>query len=220
MGTIFGIIVALALVFCLLFAGGCSSRTSPSPASSTPTLPAVTTIVTTAELKSLNRAAVRALLKKLADSPPPKHLALGAMCYEPMSRIARADYVCPKCGERTLYENNKSREYIAEIVERGIPCCRREFDKLRRVANEAFSLDELQFCRKCSPTVVEPKLTLHISYADGKTRDVENISYIDLRILHELLSGKLVSKDGRDRESPLKDSLPRLEELLGVKPDE
>jgi hypothetical protein len=68
--------------------------------------------------------------------------------------------------------------------------------------------------------VTQPKLVLHIAYKGGGVRDIEVIDHRDLRILHEFLSGKLKGKGDNEGEGPLKDDLPRLQELLGVKIDE
>lgn len=203
MGTIFGIIVAVLLVFGLLFAGGCSPWV-PSPP-----------VVTVSGIKSLDRAAVRALLKRLADTPPPTKLSAGASCYKPISLPDRADYICPKCGERTLYIKDGSFD-----VKYSIPDCRGPIKEIRELAGNAISFDESQFCRKCSPKVRNPKLILRIAFAGEPTREIERFNADDLRILRDFLAGKLVSKNGTDWELPLKSSLPRLQELLGVKLDE
>jgi len=175
-------------------------------------------------MKSLDRAAVRVLLKRLADAPAPQGTARGAMCYVAAPPPHRADYVCPKCGERTVYDGSKAtaetpyEREIPEIVEWEIPSCRRVFEELRKVAGDAMVFDESQFCRKCSPKVVLPKLVLHISYKGEKVREIEKIDGSDLRILTDFLSGKLLTESRGDETTPLKHDLPRLQELLGVTP--
>ena len=144
MGMLVGIVAAVLLLVCLLFAGGgCSTRTSPGP----PPPP----IVSVAGMTSLDRAAVRAMLKRLADAPPPTKLAVGAMCYVVSPAPPRVDYICPKCGERTLYDSSKvTAEKLhddmitALTVERELPWCRSEFQELRKVAGHAMELDESQ----------------------------------------------------------------------------
>ena len=144
------------------------------------------------------------------------------MCYDAAESLDRVDYVCPKCGERTLYDDSKLeakkrfKEGVSKVVGEEIPGCRREITEIRKVAGDVFVLDESQFCRKCSPTIVEPKLVLHIAYEDGKTRDIEKVTAFDLQLLREFMGGSVVHKDSQDWETPLKDSLPRLQELLGV----
>jgi hypothetical protein len=212
MGTIVGIVIALFLVVCLLFAGGCSR---PSTIDSPP-------VVTMAGMKSLDRAAIKAMLKKLVDSPPPKDLKSGAMCYKPMQLPIRADYVCPKCGERTLYDATKLKNVagMPHVVEWEIPSCRREFQLLRKVAGDAIAFDESQFCKKCAPKVTNPKLILRITFTGEPTRTIDNLTADDLRILRDFLTGRFSTTNTADWELPLKESLPRLQELLGVKLDE
>ena len=86
---------------------------------------------------------------------------------------------------------------------------------LQEVAKASLSLDESQFCRKCSPGTKDPKLVLKIQYDDGKTRNVAGISPEDLQLLTELFSGELVHDTGMMGEKPLKDYGERLRELLG-----
>lgn len=222
MGTTVGIIAAALLLLCLILSGcGASPQTpSPSPSASAGS-PAVTSA---AGMKSLDRTAIRALLKKLADTPAPKEIVLGAMCYKSASTVHRAEYVCPKCGERTVYEDSSpkstvlSKRHLAYLVAQEIPHCRREVAELRKVAGDAITFDESQFCRKCSPKVVTPKLVLHVSYKGEKARDVKDVNHGDLRILRDFLAGTLLTKGDNDSVTPLKNSLSRLCVLLGVKP--
>jgi hypothetical protein len=227
MGTVVGIIAAVLILVCLVFSGsrGLAQTPSKEPPGKAASPPAATT---SEKIKSLDRAEVRALLKKLADTKPPDKRSSGAMCYSVSRPPTQASYVCPKCGERTLYdESNKSPprdradKGTAGVVEWGIPSCRRKIQELQKVASEAMSLDESQFCRKCSPDATSPKLVLHISYkGEKKAWDIKGIKYGDLCILHDLFTGKLLTEGEQGREFPLKDRLPRLQELLGVKLDE
>ncbi len=64
------------------------------------------------------------------------------------------------------------------------------------------------------------KLVLHVSYRGEEAGDVANVNHGDLRILHDFLAGKLLTEGDNDSVSPLKNSLPRLCVLLGVKRDD
>lgn len=223
METIVATIAAVVVLACLML---CGSRCLGQTPGDRPARPAGPPSATSSDqISSLDRSQVRALLKKLADTPGPKELAMGACCYKPASRPRRAEYVCPKCGERSLYDEAKMAERdwldhgVAPVVDREVPTCRREIQELRKIVGDAIALDESQFCRKCSPKVTTPKLVLHISYKGEKPRDVEGVKHDDLRMLRELLSGKLRAKADNDSETPLKDKLPRLQELLGEKLD-
>jgi hypothetical protein len=133
------------------------------------------------------------------------------MCYDMAGPPQRAEYVCPTCGERTVYEKNQ-----AQLVEWELPSCRREFKKLRETAGEAVILDEGSFCRACSPEVEEGKLVLTLLFQDGQTKSVEQITAEDIRLLDEFLSGKRMHVEWNDGETPLKQYLPRLQKILGV----
>ena len=209
MGMLTGIIALLLLIGCLVLAGGCSGQSSSPPP----------VVVSAKGIQSLDRAAIRAMLKRLADTAPPTKDTMGASCYGPRPPITRSDYVCPHCSERTLYEENSEKQGmhgIADVVDREIPECRREYIELRKVAHEAVVLDEAQFCRKCSPDVTEPAILLRVIYEDGKPRDIQNIHAEDLRILREFLAGELMHKQTNDGQTSLKHSLSRLQQLLGV----
>jgi hypothetical protein len=225
METLVGIIALALLLICLALAGtGCSSRETPGRKVDT----AVTAPVAlpAKAMTALNREEIRTLLKTLAATPTPKEHAPGAMCYALLGIPNRVDYLCPKCGERTLYFDSKQKPIqlkegeLVIFVWHTIPECRRVSQELPPVAGKAVTLDETQFCRKCFPEVTAPKLVLHIAYGDGKTRDVEDIKADDLRILRDFLAGKVMYRDYANHEMPLNDSLSRLQELLGMKLDD
>jgi hypothetical protein len=161
------------------------------------------------KLAALGRAETRALLAKIARSERPEP-QMGAMCYEMAVPPERAEYVCPTCGERTLY----GHEHAAQI-EWEIAMCRRLFKVLPR--RDAMRLDESSFCRKCQPKAKVHGLTLTIRFDDGTTHVVHGVTSSDLRLLAGALSGKLAGETFTEGEEPLRDSLPRLRELLGEK---
>jgi hypothetical protein len=188
MEAIVGIIAAAFLLGCLLFAGGCSPQVpvgaQPPAASNT------------------------------------SQRRMGAMCYDVASPLRRVDYVCPQCGERTLYDEGtsstdaRSRNRAAIVAAEEIPNCRREFQRLHKAAGDAVVFDESQFCRHCAPNVTTPKLLLHISYKGNKTRDVADVSEIDLQILREFFEGKPLTPGDTASTVPLKHRRQRLQELL------
>ena len=50
-------------------------------------------------------------LKYLAETPPPSDLSFGAMCYSiAISSTDSFTYICPICGERTIYKKNKIKD--------------------------------------------------------------------------------------------------------------
>ena len=168
--------------------------------------------------KSLKQEDVQRRLLDLSKSPAPTELAPGAMCYKPAMPPKSADYTCPKCGEKTLYnletaeDRNQATKAIG-AVNVDIPNCRRTI-KLIKGLN--VSLDETQFCKKCSPDIQSPKLVLIINYEGGKQHSVEGVTNDDLILISEFLSGSDKHKDSGDFETPLKNHIKRLKELLGV----
>jgi len=161
---------------------------------------------------ALSREQIAARLRELAASPSPAELAMGAMCYGPPGPVESVDYVCPKCGERTTWTDpgatwaltstvTAARRYVAEIPDRGV------------------ELDESAFCKHCRPDVTEPGIAL-VVHIDGEAeaRRDANVSSDDVRLVVEFLQGSLVHKGSNDGESPLKDHIDRIEELLGVTP--
>ncbi len=217
MGTIAALVGVGVLLVCLVLATlGCSGGRAGAEGGQPDGDPGArpSAVVLAGEVAALDREAVRALLKKAADAPAPAAPKMGAMCYAPRAPVMRADYVCPKCGERTLYG-----EGMAMLVQEHLPACRRELAELKKVAGDAVTLDESQFCRKCSPEVKDPRLVLTVTFQDGKKSSVQGASAMDIRLLGELLGGKTVHRSENDGESALKEHLPRLQELLGVKPE-
>jgi hypothetical protein len=194
------IMALVVLALALITATGCGRGIASGP-------PVVQSVD---EVMRLDRAAIRERLSRLSNAPAPQP-KMGAMCYDMAGPPQRADYVCPHCGERTAYEKN-----LAQLVEWELPSCRREFKKLKETAGHAVILDERSFCRDCSPDVKEAKLVLTLLFKEGQTRDVEQVTANDLRLLEEFLAGKRVHVDWNDGETPLKQYMPRLQELLGV----
>jgi hypothetical protein len=166
-------------------------------------------------------AEVKARLLKLAKSPPPTELSGGACCYAMMGPLAVVEYVCPKCGEKTLYESDdgsRSGESTRNVREE-LFSCRRIVKDIEELNVE---LDETQFCAKCTPDLKSvPKIILVIHYeSKEEPHRVEGVTSEDLIILQEFLAGKDKHEGDFGIETPLKDYIKRLERLLGVKIEE
>ncbi len=160
--------------------------------------------------KHLSRDEIAQRLKKLAASEPPKDLSRGAMCYAPrMNQPQKVEYVCPKCGKKTVYQDHM--DYIIN----DILSCRRYVTAIKQISMQ---IDESQFCKKCSPKVTSPKLVLVVNYqGDKKPYRFEGVSGNDLSLIQDFLEGKSVIRDSFDNESPLKSCITRIQQLLGVK---
>jgi hypothetical protein len=198
---ILAVCLLLALVFFAWPRTARAEEKTPAPAAG----------ITTNAIKGLSRAEIQQKLRKLAETPPPTKLKHGAACYDMAVPPKRAEYVCPKCGEKTLYTNQ-----MAQVADRDLDRARWNFKSLQQAVNENIALDESQFCRKCSPEVKDPKLVLKIAFADGKPQSVVGVTPDDLLLLTEFFSGKLAHDAGMAGEKPLKDYSKRLRELLGV----
>jgi len=209
MSTLLGIV---GVVLLLLFTFAMVGCTGPHGGGGKSQVTGPPVVLSPDQIEVLDRAAIRALLERAAKTRPPDELKMGAMCYSMAAPPERADYLCPECGGRTLYEQGMARE-----VEWELPYCRREFEKLKKVAGDAVSLNESQFCRECSPDAQNPQLVLNVTYRDGRRVTVSPVHADDICLLREFLSGELVHKGERDDETAMKDLLPRLEEMLGVK---
>lgn len=159
---------------------------------------------------TFKRSAIKEKLEALANSPAPDELKPGAMCYAPRQERANIDYVCPVCGEKTLYA-----ESTGWFIEYDLPKCRMFADSIPAIN---LRLDESQFCKKCSPGVNNPRLCIFYKLADDtQETHICNISVDDLKIMKEFMQGKEKHSTFNDGEEAMRDFLPRLQELFGIK---
>ncbi len=152
---------------------------------------------------------VQKKLKKLASSPAPVVLKPGAMCYSVAMPPATAEYVCPHCGEKTVYT-----ESYVYTVQYDIASCR---TLVKNMPGLKVELDESAFCRKCSPNVENPSLNIKVYYSGETTPYIaKGVSSNDLQLMYEFLNGEKKHEGGASGESPLKNFTERLEYLLGI----
>jgi hypothetical protein len=162
-----------------------------------------------------SRADIADRLAALARDPAPAELTPGAMCYETMGPPDRAEYVCPTCGEKTLYASTEEDYFRASRAGNDVPECRRLASGIRDLN---VRLDESEFCEKCRPGVATPRLALVVRYPDGREVRTEDANSLDLTLLVEFTTGSRKHDGGMEGETPLKEHLPRLQALLGVEP--
>jgi hypothetical protein len=159
------------------------------------------------------RSAIKERLETLANSPAPEKLNPGAMCYAAMLESDSAEYICPKCGEKTLYLRSQGW-----FVKRDLPLCRSTADSISAIN---LQLDESQYCKKCSPDIQLPQLCINYKLADDANEThICGITIYDLEIMKEFMQGKEKHITDQDGEVALKDYLPRLQELFGIKIEE
>jgi len=171
-----------------------------------------------APASKVTKADITAKLRKLAAATDPANLKMGAMCYKVAMPPRRAEYVCPRCGTRTLYADSSTKRTIdPDFVQKGIVECRRRADLIKGLGLSV-SLDESEFCSKCRPSVNNPELILVVHYG-GKDGDwkVRRISTNDMKLLEEFLEGKDRHTADNDGQTAMKSYIERLRELLGTK---
>ncbi len=189
--------VMLVLLAMIISAVGCSrppAQTPPAPAAVSP--------------PQTERERLQAKLRELVAAPAPSELERGAMCYAKVFVPEPAEYLCPRCGSRTQHQQS-----LVPLL--------REVAKARTAAGVVkglkVTLDESEFCRKCTPEAPEaPALSLVVTFADGRVHRVRRVSAEDLQIIAEFLSGKDKHLGQNGREEPLKDLAARIDALLGL----
>lgn len=156
----------------------------------------------------VTKEVIREKLKELSESEAPTVLKPGAMCYEVAAVPSRLEYVCPKCGEKTLYSTDNAYK-LSEIEK-----CR---NNINNIYNLEVALDESQFCHKCSPDIENPLLCMTILYpGESATHKVCGISSSDITLINEFLHGSSVHKFFNEREEPLKNYVERLQTILDI----
>ncbi|MFH0896112.1 MAG: hypothetical protein V2A54_16895 [Bacteroidota bacterium] len=153
-------------------------------------------------------------LKILSVTPIKSNLNEGAMCYKTAGPPRTIDYICPVCGHKTVYADDKTH-----FLYRDLDRCRL---RVKNIKGISATLDESQFCHKCSKEVVkDPALCLNIKIRDvSETHKTCGISDTDIDLLVEFLQGNTVHLSSTDSEIPLQNSISRIEELLGISPEE
>jgi hypothetical protein len=203
-----------AVVLLLAVAGFAKNKPDHSSKSLSP-LDAVTSatiadVVLPTVISALSVEQINLLLSRLETTEPPGQV-MGAMCYEPMAPPEVAEYVCPVCGEKTVYNRSQSA-FISWELEG----CRRTADSINTHTDFEVVIDEMQFCDFCSAdsTGDEPSLLLKVVYEDG-TEVVNTVDLTDLQMLDSFLQGNLYYTTSNDGEIPLQSYSVRIRELLG-----
>ncbi|MDR0902934.1 MAG: LysM peptidoglycan-binding domain-containing protein [Opitutaceae bacterium] len=189
---------------------------APPPAASAP-LPAAR------DISGFSREKLREMLRRIENEPAPEQ-KMGAMCYAMAVPPDRAEYVCPSCGQKTLYAGTKNnRSPTVHLISRELTAMRRLASEIQKHTN-AVTLLEDEFCSHCRGPVLVPGVSdsptarLRVRL-DEKTETItRGVTENDLRLLLGFFSGALDWKAFNDGTLPLKASLPRLRRLLGENP--
>ncbi|MCK5115598.1 MAG: hypothetical protein KAR44_03300 [Candidatus Aegiribacteria sp.] len=167
-------------------------------------------IINSAALKPLSMQQVNFLLARLEREEQPE-IVFGAMCYDMMAAPAVAEYICPVCGEKTLYDN-----FQTAFIEWELQGARRLAESLDASTEFQITLDETLFCDYCSEdSEEEPSLILHVLPEQGE-EVVNRVSLTDLRKLDFFLQGQLYWVTENDSQEPLQGYVDRLRLLLGL----
>lgn len=162
-----------------------------------------------ARLWESGRTRLRLMLSRIEREPAPDQI-MGAMCYEPVAVPNRADYICPVCGERTLYGYPEGY-FILE----SIPPMRRMIEEMADNGFFSASLEET-YCSVCHTGNAARGVTLVIAYPEGDTVRTPDATLHDIMIIRGLISGELSYRDSYDAMLPLRGNTDRLRTLLGI----
>lgn len=148
-----------------------------------------------------------AVLEK-EEAPDP---VMGAMCYAPTSEPESAEYICPVCGEKTVYNNYQTWFLGRELYE-----ARRLAELIDDSTEFSVVLDETLYCDYCSEEDgTDPSLVLRVTNDDG-LETANRVTLTDLRMLDSFLQGRLYWVTSNDGQQPLREHGERMAELLGI----
>jgi hypothetical protein len=172
---------------------------------------AADTILNSASIKILSMQQVNWLLARLESQPAPGPV-MGAMCYDSMAAPVVAEYICPVCGEKTIYNYTQS-----EFIEWQLQGCRRMVESINASTEFQVELDETLFCEFCTPDYPDqsPSLVLVVKPVEGEPV-VNRVSELDLRMLDSFLQGNLYYTTDTDGQMPLLEYAGRMRQLLGL----
>ncbi|NLP04485.1 hypothetical protein GX411_00845 [Candidatus Fermentibacteria bacterium] len=188
-----------ASVLLLLAAGAKAGRSPWRP---------LQTVLSSARISSMSVAEVESLLEEIEEAPEAPTV-YGAMCYDCAMPPLVTEYLCPACGEKTVYADS---DFSRPLQELGIT--RELFEALEQAAGLDLALDESGFCSFCGSGGVAVPL-LVITYSDGTVVRTP-VCPEDLRMLIGLFSGERFYESTQDFILPLKPESGHLRSVLGL----
>ncbi len=159
-------------------------------------------------VSNLGHRAVRAPLR--VDPTP--YRAVSASCYVIATPSKRVEYVCQKCGEKTLYQS----ENQVGFIDGELAACRAAVTGINTNAPFACTLDESALCAKCTPKAVDRTVALVVVQADGTTNRTANVGLRDLRLIRDYLDRKTTVTGDDGTEVSITQRMPRLRQILGL----
>jgi len=159
---------------------------------------------------SLSMDQIELLLARLEREEPPEP-RMGAMCYAPMMIPDSAEYICPACGEKTMYGGG-----MFAYMNHELEAARRLAESIDAATDFSVVLDESSFCEFCSVHGVgSAVLVLRVVGENGEETS-NSVSVDDLRKLDAFLKGSLCWTTSNDGQEPLQRYAGRMRELLGI----
>lgn len=174
-------------------------------------------------------ATLQAKVDELAKSP---ELQLGPIisCYLMLSDrpdSSPAEYICPICGEKTVWnscdkstdssisDHLKNNLYLS-FLKINLIHYRKQIKEIQKHYIN-ITLDERQFCHRCSPKkqITNPSVYLMVAHKDNINHR-NKIEKDDLKILCAFFEGQKYIILGPNRTKSVKSLLPRISQLLGV----
>ena len=130
------------------------------------------------------------MLEQMPVSEDPSTLyeePVGAMCYDTAAPLDRVQYICPECGEMTLYDS-----MFGSKIE-NLQTYRALVKKIKKIK---VKLDESQFCDKCNPDVSYPQFCLIVKLDKNKeAQKTCGITETDINLIYEYSEGKIPLSD-------------------------
>lgn len=158
---------------------------------------------------SYSSADIQQMLQKLSKTPIKDDLKIGAMCYSRVMPSDTSAYICPVCGEKTIYG-----EYDEAVLRLEVPRCR----SMVSLLPNTLSLDERSFCKHCDPDPKRgPEMCLIVKLTDQEEHITCGVRENSLEMLLTFFRGETVRMGDTGGEIPLQDEISKIEYLLGVK---
>ena len=172
--------------------------------------------ITSDQIMTSSRSTLNDMLKQIEQKDAPEQ-KMGAMCYDMVMGPEYIDFVCPRDGEKTVYDRKNYDSY--SVVEDAV-----EMKRFVKHINSTTDLADLQLdttklCIACYPNLNTDQrfVSLITTYPDGKEYVYDNVSLEDLRILNGFFESNLYYKTYFDEEIALKGKLEKIKTLLGLK---
>lgn len=207
------VLIALVLIWWLGCARGqpmSMPQQGEADSGSTGQPEAPASLPTTGPIQSLSLAELRRMLAAIEAASSPEEME-SAMCYATVEPEWDREYLCPTCGERTLYPNGAPSLPMFELE-----ACRREFELANRLGRLTMVLDESSYCSRCRPDAQTQALALTVFHADGTKHTTAPVISSDFRELRCFLEGQMSYDDGPGQDGTLIGNTYRLRQLLGI----